>query len=808
MPPSGEQVPPAVNSVLQTKDAALLADLEQGLPLMNQMVVNSVVRARNSPPPPPPDPDAKRFWRVRVDWSVDTDGDGSPDWAEFEIATRGTGSLVAGVSGDAFNGDTNGDGIQDGAQLDADLDGTPDADDPDVADSTATIPLGPVPRYAVFPIINAQPAEGYTSPLQISDKGTVLYTNGTWAGGAWTPLSSPDENYARAINDHDVILGAGRLIVSEDPEIKPAVICYWPAPDAEPAFMSKTSGSGTTYPVAGYDFSYNTLKPGPVLSNDGYFSMPTFGWEEEQFKELRTGFWRIPMDGQPATEEAGDPKILWNQGKNLRWGYDRNRSGPNNSFVGIVMGPDQWPDLPFKPVNVIAQGNNVHVAMGDSESPPAVRAYINGGWRTADAYSPAIDVSSGGIAIARNTDDMKAPVYVNGKWTGIDRTAPEIPAAWKDASVSLLDTTPGGWILAKRGATLENAEYSVMLPISIEGAGPHEDLPEVTGVDSTSIRADDDGGSVSGKIWIMAPSVAGSTSVRVTAPASPTSPLKLSGAGIAFDAELEKILQTSQTTFNIESPGTTMASGAEVNMALVNGTSTSVSKPVGVKVMKSRNVKVTLHEVAHEVLGEPANPPDLVPTVQTLQTYLNKIYGPQMNVSFTVAKGADLALNWDLNGNGSLDAVDLVDLGPEQQATLDARPGPLPASDIVVFLMGTRKKLGGSGWGLTNRGANCCWIYAETTDGRTLGHLSQTIAHEIGHVLVGYGHPDEEDGPSPLRGTNRRERMMHSGEHMGNPGTEYANVGGASARGHRFVKKEWDEAEIWLNRAIDGEGNQ
>lgn len=97
--------------------------------------------------------------------------------------------------------------------------------------------------------------------------------------------------------------------------------------------------------------------------------------------------------------------------------------------------------------------------------------------------------------------------------------------------------------------------------------------------------------------------VCGSTSVRVTAPVSPTSPLKLSGAGITFDAETEKILQAPQTTFNIESPGTTMASGAEVDMTLVNGTSTSVSHPVGVKVMKSRDVKVTLYEVTHEVVG-------------------------------------------------------------------------------------------------------------------------------------------------------------------------------------------------------------
>lgn len=194
--PTGIVLPPVENSLLGINDSAMLATLEANLPAMNQQVAESIARSRNAPHPGPPEPGSRKFLRLLVDPTCDTDADGSPDWAEFEISTRGTGSMVPGVVGDAFNADSNNDGIPDGDQLDADQDGTADGKDPDVADDTATIPLGPLPRYAFFPITNAHPAE-WTNAHQISDKGTVLYENGTWTGGIWTPLATPDGDAAR-----------------------------------------------------------------------------------------------------------------------------------------------------------------------------------------------------------------------------------------------------------------------------------------------------------------------------------------------------------------------------------------------------------------------------------------------------------------------------------------------------------------------------------------------------------------------------------------------------------------------------------
>ena len=64
------------------------------------------------------------LWRILVDPTIDTDRDGSPDWAEFEIAARGTGVLIPDVIGNPFDADTNADGTPDGEQLAAELDGT------------------------------------------------------------------------------------------------------------------------------------------------------------------------------------------------------------------------------------------------------------------------------------------------------------------------------------------------------------------------------------------------------------------------------------------------------------------------------------------------------------------------------------------------------------------------------------------------------------------------------------------------------------------------------------------------------------
>ncbi len=72
----------------------------------------------------------------------------------------------------------------------------------------------------------------------------------------------------------------------------------------------------------------------------------------------------------------------------------------------------------------------------------------------------------------------------------------------------------------------------------------------------------------------------------------------------------------------------------------------------------------------------------------------------------------------------------------------------------------------------------------------------EDVARGTGHVLVGYGHPNESRGPAPLPGTHHPDRLLVGGN------------GYSIFRGSLLVKEEWDAAEKWLKAVIDGEGNQ
>jgi hypothetical protein len=71
--------------------------------------------------------------------------------------------------------------------------------------------------------------------------------------------------------------------------------------------------------------------------------------------------------------------------------------------------------------------------------------------------------------------------------------------------------------------------------------------------------------------------------------------------------------------------------------------------------------------------------------------------------------------------------------------------------------------------------------------------IINTMIHEMGHRIVGLGHPNLggtgtglDGGVAPLVGTDRTRRLMASGGHRADDG-------------YLLVKKEWDRAETWLD---------
>ncbi|MEO5915090.1 MAG: hypothetical protein ABIS50_12720 [Luteolibacter sp.] len=845
--------PPAENPPLGPNDTAMLAVLEASLPSMNQKVSDSAARARNSPPPAPADPDSKRFWRVHVDAGIDSDLDGSPDWAEFEIAARGTGSLVSGVSGDAFDADTNADGIPDGDQLDADLDGVSDSQDPKPSDSSAFFPVGPIPRYALFPILY-QPE--YPDPFQISDKGRVLYRTGSWCAGIWTPLVPPaggiqgssQPAHAYAINDNDVIVGEGTYQLSSDPEYHARMVYYWPTPDASPRPVqnSQDLNAGYASHFVG-DYYYHGFAPRPVLSKDGRFTAVTKEWSETSGgysttsvqgsdgtfyeNELRVSVWTLPIGaGNQSTEADGSIEMPFHRESGLNWGYtvahdqDGNETGPRE---GKVLAPGELPKLPFEPYNVFSTTNGI-LALPPTHLEESPKLFRNNTWHDSPSYQYAADMADDGVAIADGNGAAKlgltAPILLNGKWEGIERSTPGLPPTEPtDPVLRLLDTTPSGWILAQTGTGVTKTD-ATMLPITVKGKSSDTSLADgATGVDEFSILCDNPGPSVQDRIWIMAPLTEGQTKFTLKAPVNPAAPLKLKldTEGIRFDGATEKILTAPENEVLMECVSANETTrDVELNLSL--GSVESISKPLGVKIMKDRIVRVKPFLVTQRtVVPDPANPgqsliktntPDLTPTRATLEKYLNDVFEPQVNTTFVVEEPTDLQLEWDANGNGSADPASPETPGAELQPMLDLADGFAGDADIKVFFLGTDKKIyKDKARGLTMPDTNSCWIVADTLakpdkpeTGITLYEVAQTTAHEIGHVMVGSGHPDGGDGPAPLPGTDHLERLMVDGEKL--PHLKVGDVTRAIARKHRLVKGEWDAAEIWLRDNVDNHG--
>lgn len=71
------------------------------------------------------------------------------------------------------------------------------------------------------------------------------------------------------------------------------------------------------------------------------------------------------------------------------------------------------------------------------------------------------------------------------------------------------------------------------------------------------------------------------------------------------------------------------------------------------------------------------------------------------------------------------------------------------------------------------------------------GLAMRALAHEIGHIMVGAGHPDQFAGPAVLRGPDHTKRLMCSGNFSTHTGSCL------------LVKREWDMAEEWLTAVPD-----
>lgn len=275
------------------------------------------------------------------------------------------------------------------------------------------------------------------------------------------------------------------------------------------------------------------------------------------------------------------------------------------------------------------------------------------------------------------------------------------------------------------------------------------------------------------------------------------------------------------------------------------GPKQDVDLPIGVKMMKRRTVKVAVHPIASIIPGvnnQPPthNSPDLLPTESQIEEELNKVFGRQVNAYFDVKILDEEKIPFDVAGENSFPGLTFksgtsvpvpgdgilcfTDWNSGEPALMTAnRP---TGYDIHVYVFGgatpivfyqktpedpfqfeAKEQAVGRANGIL--GANYCIVdgdrdarnrdldgnptdYQMTPDVRSIPGVLHTIAHEIGHIMLpNIGHPDDEEGIAPLKGTDRTKRLMCSGPRC------------SITQSKLLVKTEWDMAEEWLkNRPL------
>ena len=178
-----------------------------------------------------------------------------------------------------------------------------------------------------------------------------------------------------------------------------------------------------------------------------------------------------------------------------------------------------------------------------------------------------------------------------------------------------------------------------------------------------------------------------------------------------------------------------------------------------------------------------------MPSKASLEAWLNEVYSYQINAWFEVTIHPQQDYDYTPTGNDAIFKPNIINM-----ATTTAFQEPAGVR-IRIFVIDARLyettadvALGG----LADPNYNMAAVVTRDVIGDQLSDqtINENIAHEIGHVLIGEGHPDQNDGPAPLQGTDRSLRLMNSG---------YSNVHGAKL----LVKKEWDLAEAWLKRRLE-----
>ena len=219
--------------------------------------------------------------------------------------------------------------------------------------------------------------------------------------------------------------------------------------------------------------------------------------------------------------------------------------------------------------------------------------------------------------------------------------------------------------------------------------------------------------------------------------------------------------------------------------------------------MKNRMVKVAVYPVRHKTGNQNVHVPDLT----LLKQRLNEIFAYQTNAWFDITIKNQAFFDYaGESGSGYPDGYSLTSHTPKEFEMLQNAAFADPAQDITVFLIdninyyadgslatgASYPPILGQATALFNKCVvNVGWTGEPFT--RPDEDIVHTIAHEIGHLVTGIGHPDLGGGFAKLQHltlADHRKRLMCSGEN-------------STLASKLLVKTEWDKAEEWLKAYTD-----
>jgi hypothetical protein len=809
---------PKPNETLGIKDSAMIASFTSHFAEMNQEVADAVQRVRLNPPEPAPfDPNSRKFFRIVADWTLDSDSDLTLDWLEFmamygqngmqpvTTALDENGNSVL-ITANPFGDALLPNGLPTGKIADTDQDGEPDATDVDPAEPLLNWKRSSF-RYAMFPVaIPDEEQDHDRRALQTNARGQVLFRHSVWRNAVHTPLNQEGLfwGHSLAMNDHGHILGNASfphdVLTSGNMATNSIMaLCWWPEAAALHRKIKMTlPQEGDVFASMTEDHYRAGIKGEDIYGESGRFCAPTL--------RPLTILQPNPPPNAPVT-------ALWNRDNQMAYSYQEIEAG--HHFVKDPIAPWKLPDetetslVDGHPVKgliskFVTMPGGTRIACTHDQ--PFTRSHFRKGqegWSTLLGLKSITDFSPTGIGItAENL------AWSNRALLPLRSIAP--PASdsgdlWTD--YKLMDLSPLGHLLVAKEEPSSSSSIARAHSAASEGYPfSLEDNQPNTGVDNisqTTMPSDDPQNGFQEKLWVMAPqgswldsngqSQNNSNEFTILAPLGDLT------AEFTLDNATSNItvLTGSSTAVAFSGTGTTTTEG---NMTIRMNGNTSQSFPIGIKSMKRRTVHVHIYQCQHAATVTPGQDDSYNLDIADTTEFLNRVYGSQINAYFTVTKSTLIA-----GQNGvptplypllNVDSKNYITLASAQQMlTEHAFPENV---DIRVFAIGHDIDDNG----VPANGA--APIRSNTVffgPMRTFENLPQirqslamrTLAHEIGHIMVGAGHPDELGGPAVLRGTDHTKRLMCSG----NLSTHTSSC--------LLVKREWDKAEEWLKNRPKGD---